>query len=216
MKNNYLLKAADLVVFSILAYLAAQYYVVNSNMFDAINIGALAYVMIRRPDINTVTLTLLILAGRLIDSVLLYDMQQVGGYIAYPVLFLFNVVAIVLIWFRPLLVSKYGVGRMRNHKELAVTHQDIVIGFLFTLQAIFQLLAFIEHLSRHLDDIGLAQVLDANWWYENSRIIYNHYEEIQFLFAVLGLLILYFMTFDSSKIKREDRKKFREQDISII
>ncbi len=212
LNNSNLLKALDLAVFSVLGYFAIQYYVTAPNVFDVINIGALVYVMVRRPDINTVTLTLLILVGRLIDSVLLYDMEQVGGYIAYPVLFLFNVVAIVLIWFRPLLVSKYGFGRVRNHKELAVTHQDIVIGFLFTLQAIFQLLAFIEHLSRHTNDLGLGSFLDANWWYENSRIIYNHYEEIQFLFAVLGLLILYFMTFDSSKIKREDRKRLREQD----
>jgi hypothetical protein len=80
---------------------------------------------------------LLILVGHVIDSMLLYDMGMVDGYIASLVFLLFNVAAIVIIWFRPLLVSNYGSSGVRGHRDLAVTHQDIVLGFLFTLQAVF-------------------------------------------------------------------------------
>ncbi|MCJ8270089.1 MAG: hypothetical protein MJK04_11895 [Psychrosphaera sp.] len=80
-----------------LAHIAAQYYFANPNIFDAANIAAQVYAIGRRLDINTVTLVLLILVGRVIDSMLLYDMEIVDGYIGSLVFLLFNVVAITII-----------------------------------------------------------------------------------------------------------------------
>lgn len=194
-----LLKLADILVFSCLGISAIRYYSTNPNILDIINIAALLYVVVRRPDVNTITLVTIILALRIADSLIFADLSGLNNYILHPVLFLFNVVAIGLVWFRPLLASKYGPASTKGHKALAVTHQDIIIGFVFTLQGVWQLLAFLEHVSRHFDDVGLGGVFDVSWWYEHSRLVYNSYPTVQFTFALVGVLILYFMTFDGSK-----------------
>ena len=204
MHSNFL-KVVDAIVFAGLGWLGVKFYVENPNIFDVVNIAALLYVLVRQRDVNTVSLVLLVLLLRLIDSVVFFDLSGLNNYVLHFVLLSFNVVSIVLIWFRPLLVSRYGPVAIRRHKDLAVTHQDIFIGFVFTLQAIWQLLAFVEHVTRHFDDIGLASILDATWWYQNSRLIYNSYPIVQFILAVLGIGVLYFMTFDASKKPRQPK-----------
>lgn len=201
MKSN-ILKAVDLVLFAALTYWAYLYYVADPHIFDVVNLVALVYVMVRRPDVNTLSLAFIILAGRVLDSALLYNVDQWGGFVAYPVLILFNIAGILLIWFRPVIASKYGPGAMHDHDDFAVTEQDNVLGLLLTVQAIFQGLMLIEHATRLINP----------WMFEHSRILYDQYEVVQFVFAVIGVGILYFMTFDASKIKRSDRKKWRIED----
>jgi hypothetical protein len=190
-----ILKIVDFIVFSVLFYFGIQNYIVNPNIFDVVNIIALVYVMIRRPDVNTVTLVLIILIGRVFDSLAFFDFQNSSGYILYSTLFFMNLIAVIVIAFRPVLISKI----MPSNKNLAVTHQDMVIGFLFTLQGVFQLIMLLEHMTRTFDVIGLGEFFDVEWWAKNSLFFYNKYEIGQFIFAVAGLVILYFMTFKRSK-----------------
>jgi hypothetical protein len=160
--------------------------------------------MIRRPDVNTVTLGALLLTARFIDSLVFYDFENANAYVFYSVLILITVFVILGIWFRSFITSNYGPGRLKHHKDLAVTHQDLVIGFVYILQMIVQLLALLEHVTRHFDDVGLGGLFDVNWWRQNSMLIYNVYPEIQQVFSVVGLGVLYYMTFDASKYKRHE------------
>ena len=200
--NTFIMRLVDIAVFSILAYLAATSYVAAPNLFDLINLLALVYVACRKPDINTVSLVCLIVTGRVIDSVLFYDLINLSNYWLHSCLFLLNTVAITVIWFRPLLVARWAPQWVGDHRQLALTHQDMLLGGIFTLQAVFQLLALLEHISRHLADFGLLAETDGIWWYENSRFIFDCYQTVQFGFALLTVSVLYFMTFDAVKQPR--------------
>jgi hypothetical protein len=164
-------------------------------MFDAVNIAAYLYVMLRCPDSNTVSLAAILLVGRSIDMVLFQNIMTMSGWIAYPVLMLFNAIGIILIWFRPIWASK-----IKDSDHYAVTNQDQAMVLLFACQALFILVMLLEHAARRMG----FEVL----------FFYELFENIQFTFTVIGIAILYFMTFDASKIKRADRKKWREQDRS--
>jgi hypothetical protein len=204
MKALAILKIFDAVLFIVLLYFIYISYTNNLNLFDFIGLLAIVYVMVRRPDVNTVTLGALLLSVRLFDSIVFYDYENTNAYVFYAALVLFNVLAVLGTWFRSFIISNYGFGRLRHHKDLAVTHQDLVIAYVFICQAAFQLLALLEHIVRHLDDIGLSDLFDTVWWRHNAMFIYNSYPIIQLIFSVTGLAILYYMTFDASKYKRHE------------
>jgi hypothetical protein len=206
-----LLRITDITVFAILFYLGLMSYIDNPNIFDVLNTIAVLYVLVRRQDINTLTLVAILIPMHLFNGIVFFHYEQVNGYVFYAAQMASHAVAVILICFRPLVVSRVGPPALRGNKNLAVTQQDLLMGFVLTIQAIFQGLALLEHVSRHFADIGLGNVLDAQWWFENSRLIYNHYETGQFMFTVTALIILYFMTFDASKIERNKRKSDQVQ-----
>jgi hypothetical protein len=200
---NKLMKLVDFVIFATLWVVAYHYYrqymampdsnISDALIFDAVNIAALIFVMLRRPDVNTVSLAAILLIGRSIDALLLQNFTTMSGWFVYPVLILFNVVGVILIWFRPLWASK-----IKDSDNYAVTNQDQTMVLLFACQALFMLVMLIEHAARRM---GFEMMF-----------FYTYFPFIQFFFTVIGVMILYFMTFDASKIKRSDRKKFRVQD----
>lgn len=197
------LKIVDVVVFLFLFGLGGYTYLGDYlNLFDAVSIIAMLYILIRKRDVNTVTLVLILLSVRLLEGVVFYDYAQINAYVFYSAQTISNVIVVGLIWSRPSMICKLGPKFIQDNKNLAVTQQDLVMGFLFGVQALFHILAFLEHLSRHLDDIGLDKYVDVQWWSETSRFIYNNYQAGQLMFSVVGLLILYFMTFDASKVVR--------------
>jgi hypothetical protein len=149
--------------------------------------------MLRRPDVNTVSLAGILVIGRCIDVVLLQNIMVMSGWIAYPVLILFNVIGVILIWFRPVWASK-----IKASDNYAITNQDQAMVLLFACQALFMLVMLIEHAARRM---GF-----------DVMFFYGLFENIQFVFTMFGIAILYFMTFNASKIKRSDRKKWRIQD----
>lgn len=202
---NKVLKVLDLSVFGLLLYLAYIYYFQysgspfpgpdpsNALKFDVVNIAALGYILFRRPDINTITLTFIIFLSRVIDATILHFTDGLSGFLNYSIQLLFNVALVLLIWTRPVLC--YKVGPWKHKPGFAVTHQDNTLATLLSFQAAFLVLMLVEHATRRIDP----------WWYENSRILYNNYESIQFLFTIAEILILYYMTFDKSKEKRPSR-----------
>jgi hypothetical protein len=202
MKAGNILKALDATLFIGLLYFIYRYYLNNPNTLDFVGLLAIVYVMIRRPDINTMTLGALLLSARLFDTLVFYDFENANPYVFYAVLVLINVLIVLGIWFRSFIITNYGPGKLKHHKDLAVTHQDLVIAFVCIFQAVFQFLALLEHVTRHFDDVGLDGLFDVNWWQQNSMLIYNVYPEVQQVFSVAGLAILYYMTFDASKYKR--------------
>jgi hypothetical protein len=85
---------------------------------------------------------------------------------------------------------RYGPKFDRENKNLTITHQDSAIALLYLAHTALPVLMLIEHIIRHLDDVDAKPVF-----------IWNIYEEIQLLLAVMGIFVLYFMTFEKSKVE---------------
>jgi hypothetical protein len=193
MNVNLVFKAVDATLFITAFYLGMYFYVSNTFIFDMIGLGVIAYIAIRRPDINTLSLILILLATTVTPAVFIHSASSLNSYILHSSLLIVNVVGVILIWSRPLLLVRYGPKSIKA--KMTVNRQDWALGYLFTFQAIWQLCQFIEHAIRHRADIGLGGLL--NDW--SPLLFYNAYKTGQFGFSILTFLILYFMTFDKSK-----------------
>lgn len=183
-------------MFAGLFVLAFQYRETNAHTFDLISVVAMIYVMARNPDVNTVTLVSIIIVARVLDSFVLAGYQNLNPYFFYMTIAAGNAAMVMVVWVRPLLVAKYGPKFVRNHPRLTITHQDSMIALLYMAYTILPLMMLIEHIIRHLDDLTL-----------NPIYVYNAYEEIHLLLAVLGMAVLYFMTFEKSKEAKKAREK---------
>ncbi|NQZ07015.1 MAG: hypothetical protein HRT35_07620 [Algicola sp.] len=190
------LKIIDTVVFLILLVLASIYHKANPNIFDIIGITAMIYVMVRNPDVNTVTLISIILTVRIIDSVALADYDQLSAYLFYAGIAAANAFMISVVIVRPVFLSRYGPKFLKNHKRLTMTHQDAMIAWLYFAHAVAPIVVLIEHIIRHLDDVDYKPIF-----------FYNIYKPTQLVLAVLGILVLYFMTFEKSKEARNARAR---------
>ena len=196
MNTKIWLKLFDLTAFCIFGYFAIHYYQLYASTqvniaaykFDLVYVAAVLFVMARRRDINTLTLGVTILVVRAVARLLLLDMHGLSGFVVYPLFLLIDVIAIQLIWFRPVIFSKY-IDPFKGRFGYAITNQDEVVWVLYALNAVFMLLMTLEHASRKIN----------SWFYENSRILYNSYETIQFIFMIGSLIVLYYMTYDASK-----------------
>jgi hypothetical protein len=75
-----------------------------------------------------------------------------------------------------------------------MTHQDTMIAWLYFFHATLPVPVVIEHIIRHLDDVDFKPIF-----------FYNIFKPTQLILAVLGILVLYFMTFEKSKEARDAR-----------
>jgi hypothetical protein len=89
------------------------------------------YVMVRNPDVNTVTLISIILAVRIIDAVVLADYDQLNPYLFYLGMVAANAIMINIVIVRPILLSRYGPKARRGHERLTMTQQDATIAWLY-------------------------------------------------------------------------------------
>jgi hypothetical protein len=189
-------KIIDLLVFLTLGYFATQYYANDYIMFAMLNGLAYIYVALRKPDINTLTLIGILVIGHSIIETLNYSIT-LSGYQTYTVLIFVNAAFGAAIALRPVFISKFCPEFISKNKNLTLTHQDMIMTGLLTLQVLWQLCQLVEHLARHRDDIGLSSLF-GDWF---PLFFYNMYKTGQFGFSILTLVILYFMTFDKSKAK---------------
>lgn len=191
------LKILDALVFAIFIYLGIQSYQVDHKMFDLISLLAMVYVAIRKPDINTLSLIFILFIASLIPAIFIYGNEQLGGFALYSMLFLVNIAGIIAIWSRPFMLLRYGPRNWMQQHAAAIrpNKQDQILGLLFSLQALWQLMQFLEHLIRHRNNIGL-ETLFGNWL---PMFLYNIYQTGQFGFAILTLLILFIFTRSNSR-----------------
>lgn len=182
------LKFIDAIVFTGIFLLAVKYLESQPNIFDILSIAAMVYVMIRNPDVNTVTLISIILLARVLDSIIFADYQSLNVYIYYITIAAANAAMVLVVWVRPLLVAKYGPKFVRKNPRLTITHQDSMVALLYMAYTVLALLMLGEHTIRHMDSLDL-----------NPMFIYNAYEEIYLVLTVLSMAVLYFMTFEKSK-----------------
>jgi hypothetical protein len=159
-------------------------------------IAAMIYVMVRNTDVNTVTLISIILTVRIIDSVVFADYERLNPYLFYAGMIVANAIMINIVIVRPVLLSRYGPKPLRGHERLTMTHQDAMIAWLYFAHAVVPALTLIEHIIRHLDDIDFRPMF-----------IYNIYKPTQLVLAVLGILVLYFMTFEKSREARDAKQR---------
>lgn len=194
-RSGFLLKFVDVLVFVAIVYFGVHYYQINHLVFDLIGLSGLIYIAIRKPDLNTLTVIFILFMTSAIPAIAIYGHGQLGGYSLYSTLFVVNLVGVLAIWSRPFVLLRFGPDWLRNRAaELNPTKQDQVLGILFSIQAFWQLMQFLEHLTRHRADIGLGHMFD-DW---KPMLFYNMYKTGQLSFSILTLLILYFMTFDKS------------------
>jgi hypothetical protein len=186
-----MIKFVDITVFILLTYLGLSYYTTNAHIFDLVCITALVYVLVRRTDINTKTLVMLGIMYKIIDSVVLYQYQDINPFVFYTVLILLNAFFAYLVIHRPVHFSQFGPWKGKS--GFTITNQDDIILLFLVVQVIWMVLLLIETATRRINE----------WFYENSRILYDVYEEIQIVFAVISLLVVWFMTTDTGK---EDSK----------
>ncbi|NQZ07018.1 MAG: hypothetical protein HRT35_07635 [Algicola sp.] len=190
------IKIIDITVFLILLVLAGIYHKASPNIFDVVGITALIYVMVRNPDVNTVTLISIILTVRVIDSVLLASYEQLNPYLFYAGIAAANALMIAVVIVRPVFLSRYGPKFLKINERLTMTHQDAMIAWLYFAHAVAPVIVLIEHIIRHLDDVDFKPMF-----------FYNIYKPTQLVLAVLGILVLYFMTFEKSKEARDTRTR---------
>ncbi|MFT4926234.1 MAG: hypothetical protein ACI8WB_002332 [Phenylobacterium sp.] len=197
------LKAIDFIVFTTLAYLASQYYMHDAVAFEIIDTLAMIYVAIRKPDINTLTLIFLLMVCHFAALILTFPavISTISGYQTHGTLIVFNAFLAILIALRPVFIEKYAPKHIAQNKNLTLTHQDMIITSLLTLQMIWQICQFLEHLARHMEDIGLGGLF-GDW---SPMLFYDTYKTGQFGFSILTLIVLYFMTFDQSKTKSKTK-----------
>lgn len=194
-----LVRFIDFIVFAAFLYFGAKYYQIDHMMFNVIGLTTMAYLAVRKPDINTLSLISILLIASLIPAIVIYGHGQLGGYGLYSMLFLVNSLGVLIIWSRPFILMRFGPQWIKKYAgNLNSSRQDQAMGLLFSLQALWQLCQFMEHLTRHRSDIGLAGTF-GDW---KPLMFYNMYQTGQFGFAILTFLILYFMTFEHSKRDR--------------
>lgn len=189
------LKIVDTMVFFTSIWAIIYFHQIDYFLFELISLIVMAYTVMRRSDINTITLMFILLIANIIPGLLIDRIPELSSYMWHSTLFISNTIAVIVIYFRSFILLRYGPEFVRKNDELAMTRQDRVVGFFFILQACWQLLQFIEHMIRHLEDIGLSGLF-GDW---SPMFFYDTYKTGQFGFSILTLLILYFMTSDRSK-----------------
>lgn len=187
-----MIKLLDISVFSGLIYLALSYYAINAHVFDLVNITALIYVLVKRSDVNTRTLVTLGIMYKVIDSAVLYQYEDMNPFLFYTALISLNLLFAYLVIHRPVHFSKYGPFK---GKQFTITNQDDVILLFLVVQIIWMVLLLLETATRRINQ----------WFYENSRILYDLYPEIQIGFAVISLMVVWFMTTDRARAQSKLR-----------
>ena len=186
----------DATVFIALFMLAVHYFALNPNIFDLITIAALGYVMVSNRDINTVTLIAIIAIVRVIDSVIFYDYAAMNPYLYYVTVAMVNYSLVHVVHVRFLVLFRYGPSFIRHHKKLAFTHQDAMMGWVFSASAALPALMLVEHSIRHLD-----------WFNFKPMFIYTLYQPAQLVLAIITILVLYLMTYPKSAEARDKNDK---------
>ena len=190
------MKAADAVVFLSLLLLALKYYALSPNVFDVITIVAMIYVMLRNRDINTVSLITIMALAKIIDAVIFYDYQLINPYLFYALVAIINFSLVRLVHVRFLLLYRYGPSFIRNHRGLTFTHQDAMLGWVYSAAAALPTLALIEHSIRHFNLLGFEPMF-----------FYTLYKPVQLLLAIIMIVVLYLMTYPKSAEAKEKRAK---------
>lgn len=186
----------DATVFIVLFILAVHYFTLNPNIFDVLAIVAMAYVMVSNRDINTVSLITIIATAKLLESVIFYNYTMVNPYFFYAFFAAANYMMVKIVHVRFLVLFRYGPSFIRHHKKLTFTHQDAMMGWVFSASAALPALTLVEHSIRHLD-----------WFNFKPMFFYTLYKPGQLLLTIITILVLYLMTYPKSAEARDKKDR---------
>ena len=199
--SKWLLNLTDAIVFATLLYFGSLYYIDNHEIYAVIAVVSMLYVAARKSDINTLTLVPILIFSEASPIAIIPSPESITGYQLHTTFLLIYIATTILIIFRPFRLPKYGPKFIANNPNLTITHQDLIMTALFVMQTIWQVAQLLEHSIRHIDDIGLG-ALFGGW---TPMFFYDIYKTGQFGFSILTLVILYFMTFDKSKLESKTK-----------
>ena len=182
-------KLSDSMTFLFFIAMGTIYYQQSPYVFDMLIILSLFYTVIRRPDINTASLALIVLISDIIPSVVIFISDSLNGYLLHFGLLLVHLLTAIIVFSRPFILLRAGPKVIRMNSNIAPTNQDTIMGYLYAFQTLWQLTNLIEHIIRNVSSL-------------NPMYFYDTYKTGQFGFSILTILVLYFMTFDASKLNR--------------
>jgi hypothetical protein len=194
---KWLLNLLDAIVFATLLYFGSLYYIGNHEIYAVIAVVSMLYVAARKSDVNTLTLVPILIFSEASPIVIIPSPEAITGYQLHATFLLIYIATIVFITLRPIWLPKHGPAFIANNQNLTTTHQDLIMTALFVMQVIWQVAQLLEHFIRHIEDIGLGEIF-GGW---TPMFFYDIYKTGQFGFSILTLVILYFMTFDKSKLE---------------
>ena len=193
------LNLIDAIVFTTLLYFGSMYYVDHHKIYAVIAVVSMLYVAVRKSDVNTLTLVPILIFSETFPLTIIPSPESITSYQLHTTFLLIYIVTTVLIILRSFWLPRYGPKFIANNSNLTITHQDMIMTALFLMQSIWQVTQLLEHFIRHIDDIGLGSLF-GGW---KPMFFYDIYKTGQFGFSILTLIILYFMTFDQSKLKQK-------------
>lgn len=161
----------------------ALYNISDTTIFPAIFIFTCGIVIFQnRHHANIAALILIILVMKILEMPLWYLVDKTNNYLVFSSYFLIDLPVILLVAFRVPL-SRYIEYRRFGHFDktrYTITNADLIVGKIYILYCLINLLALIENGLRHLDDFGFDSQSDtAVWLYHNARLIWNNYEYIK-------------------------------------
>jgi hypothetical protein len=156
----------------------------------------MGYVVARNRDINTISLIAIIAIVKTTASVIFYDYAAINPYLSYAVFAVANYMMVKAVHVRFFVLFRYGPPATRKHKALTFTHQDAMMGWVFSATAALATLTLVEHSIRHLD-----------WLNFKPMFFYTLYQPAQLLLVVITILVLYLMTYPKSAEAREAKGK---------
>ncbi len=127
---------------------------------------------------------LIVLSFRAFETVFFINVDLSShAYLHYGFQLLMNIGVILAIHFRWRLY--FAISRNPNPDEVYGTNADFSLMLVYLGYALIVLLAMLEHLLRHLYDIGLPEE-----WSINSLVIYNNYEELKLIINLIECAVL--------------------------
>lgn len=168
------MKIVDYFLFTLIVLASVKYYMIP-HYFDILILLSLAYCAIRRyKDVNIVSLCTLLVAFKLVNAGIMSGTESMRPIVYFSLMALINIFVLALIWTRPVVFSQ--ITPFKRRKGWKITNADDMLGFIFLLMILFDVVLIGEQTLRYLG-------FDA-------RMFYDLYENIQLGFAIISIAVL--------------------------
>jgi hypothetical protein len=143
--------------------------------------------------INIVGLISIIMAMRVVEKLLWWLVVDANNYIIFGSYFLIDLPVILLVAFRAPLSRFIEFKRFGEFdaQRYTITNADLVIGKVYMIYCLINLLALGENALRHLDDFGFDKSADATvWLYNHARVIWSSYEYVKYMLNMIEFIAI--------------------------
>lgn len=186
------MKIFDYFSFVLIIIASVKWYMIP-HYFDVLVLASLMYCAFRRrEDVNIISLCFILVIFKVVNAGIMSGAQSMRPIVYFSLMAFMNVVVLGLIWTRPSTLSQ--IGPFKRRSGWTITNADDMIGLVFILMIVFDILLIIEQALRYLG-------FDARWFYDM-------YEIIQLSFAIISISVLMGIvtndkTADKSKVRRK-------------